>query len=170
MLQHLFSRCASWGSSAGSRLYISMAEVRKPLRLSVEPYFCCLWAIRHLWTAPLFSLPLSQQGSVKNTILSSLALCLASVDTTNYTYQPLEIQVTPISETCSFPDDCSLGAVSDVPCCVWCAGGRVGHVRHQLPNPDPCTKRRQGTKQCSQEYLNLALNECQKLKTWIWMD
>lgn len=61
---------------------------------------------------------------------------LASVDTTNYTYQPLEIQVTPISETCSFPDDCSRGAVSHVPCCVLCADGRFGHVRHQLPHPD----------------------------------
>ena len=137
MLEHLFWRCASWGSSTSSRLYISMAQVRKPPKLSVEPHFCCLWAIRHLWTALLFSLPLSQQGSVKKYLIFPSLVSLASLDTTNYTYQPLEIQVNPISETCSFPDNCSLGAITDVPCCVLCAGGRFGHARHQLPHPDP---------------------------------
>lgn len=67
---------------------------------------------------------------------------------------PLEIQVNPIPETCPFPNDSSLGAVSDVPAVYYM---RVGGLATSHTQNTPLL-RREGTKQCLLEYLNLALS------------
>lgn len=45
---------------------------------------------------------------------------------------PLEIQVDPTRGTCPFPDDCSLGAASDVPAVyyVWVGGLAMSHTQN----------------------------------------
>lgn len=135
MLEHLFSRCASWGSSAGSRLYIFLARVRKPL--SVEPHFCCLWATGH-YEQPHFP-PCPSPSRTQGKISSSLSWpCLYRI----CTHQKLYLSTLGNTSYLSFrnmffsqwlfPWGCQRFL-----CRALCAGGRFGRVRHQLPQPEP---------------------------------
>lgn len=174
MLEHLFLRCASWGSSAGSRLYIFLAQVRKPL--SVEQHLCCLWATRH-YEQPHFS-PCPSPSRIQGITSSSLSwpclyhirrhhkLYLSALGNTSYS----SLRNVFFSQLL-FPWGCQR-----FPRHMLCTGGRFGHVRHQLPQPEPWLMQNrplplhQGTEQGPQEYPNLALNECHTPRTWIWMD
>lgn len=146
------------GSSTASRLCVSMVQVRKNPCLSIEPHFCCLWAIGYWWTAPFFSLPLSQQGSVKN-ISSHSWPCLCHI-CKHHKWYLWKYKLILFQKHVLFLMTVHLGlsVMSLLPImCGWEAWPCHTHRKHSC-------LRREGTKQSLQ---GKALNRVYQ-STWIW--
>lgn len=129
---------------------------------SMEPLFWCLWAIMHWWTASFFSLFPSRAQWKRPSSLSWP--CLSHI-CKHYKWYLWKYK-SSYSRNTSFSQWLFTWGFQWCSCCIFCAGGRLGHVTHTQNTPLP-EKGRHSTVLARVPEFGL---ECQTPKTWIWMD